>query len=274
MKTLLIVLLMCFVLISGCKNANFHDHFHAVSKPVKQDQPLEQDQPVKQDQPLEHEKLSLAQLRYKYPQYFKINGSQTERKIALTFDDGPDQLYTKQILDVLHHYHVHATFFLVGFRAEANPAVVKRMIREGHAIGNHSFNHPNPDKLTENQFAEQIVKTQHILLTIAGFAPKLIRTPYGAMNENELLWAAHHDFILVNWDIDSLDWKQIKAGAVLENVVQYAHNGAIILQHSAGGAREDLSGTVKALPSIITDLRAEGYQFVTVPELLHVKQAK
>jgi peptidoglycan/xylan/chitin deacetylase (PgdA/CDA1 family) len=227
--------------------------------------------PVQQTQ---QKKLTLVQLRNKYPQVFKLNGSPWEKKIALTFDDGPDDKYTPQILDVLHKYRVPATFFVLGNRSNNHPAIIKRIVKEGHALGNHSYNHANPALLTDAQFQKQIESTQLVLKQIIGFEPRLIRTPYGALNEAQLHWVAAHGFIIVNWDIDSLDWKQLNSAQVLANILNHTHKGAIILQHSAGGDRQDLSGTVEALPTIIEKLKMQGYELVTVPQLLHVNQAK
>jgi peptidoglycan/xylan/chitin deacetylase (PgdA/CDA1 family) len=169
---------------------------------------------------------------------------------------------------------VKATFFLLGVRSEANPAIVMRIVNEGHAIGNHSYNHANPAKLTEAQFEKQFTHTQAILHKIIGYEPKLIRTPYGALQENQLRWVAKNGMVAVNWDIDSKDWKELNASQVLANILEHTHRGAIILQHSAGGDHQDLSGTVKALPILIDQLKKQGFQLVTVPELLHLPSAK
>lgn len=222
----------------------------------------------------QQKKLTLPQLRHKYPLFFRLNGSAKESKIALTFDDGPDNKYTPAILDILHKYHVKATFFVLGVRAQANPAIIKRIVNEGHAIGNHSYNHANPAKLTEAQFEKQFTHTQVILRELIGYEPKLIRTPYGALEENQLKWAARSGMIAVNWDIDSLDWKELNSSQVLANILEHTHRGAIVLQHSAGGDSQDLSGTVKALPILIEELRKQGFKLVTVPELLHLPVAK
>jgi peptidoglycan/xylan/chitin deacetylase (PgdA/CDA1 family) len=109
---------------------------------------------------------------------------------------------------------------------------------------------------------------------IIGYEPKLIRTPYGALQENQLRWVAKNGMVAVNWDIDSKDWKELNASQVLANILEHTHRGAIILQHSAGGDHQDLSGTVKALPILIDQLKKQGFQLVTVPELLHLPSAK
>jgi peptidoglycan/xylan/chitin deacetylase (PgdA/CDA1 family) len=227
--------------------------------------------PAQQSQ---QKKLTLPQLRLKYPQFFRLNGSNQESKIALTFDDGPDNKYTPAILDILRRYHVKATFFVLGVRAQANPSIIRRIVNEGHVIGNHSYDHANPAKITEAQFEKQFTRTQLILHNLIGYEPKLIRTPYGALQENQLRWAAKNGLVAVNWDVDSLDWKELNDSQVVANIMEHTHKGAIILQHSAGGDHQDLSGTVKALPIIIEQLKKQGFKLVTVPELLHLPTAK
>jgi peptidoglycan/xylan/chitin deacetylase (PgdA/CDA1 family) len=227
--------------------------------------------PAQQSQ---HKKLTLSQLRLKYPQFFRLNGASHESKIALTFDDGPDNKYTPAILDILQKYHVKATFFVLGIRALENPSIIRRIVNEGHVIGNHSFDHANPAKMTEAQFEKQFTRTQLILDNLIGYEPKLIRTPYGALQENQLRWAAKNGLIAVNWDVDSLDWKELNDSQVVANIMEHTHKGAIILQHSAGGDKQDLSGTVRALPIVIEQLKKQGFKLVTVPELLHLPAAK
>lgn len=215
-------------------------------------------------------RLTLSQLSRKYPQYFKLRGSSGEKQVALTFDDAPDSKYTAQILDVLREYDVKATFFLIGSSAEKHPELVKRIVKEGHTVGNHSYNHQLFTRLSDDAFREQVQKTQQSLNRLAGYAPKLLRPPYGEISESQLLWAAEHGLLVVNWNIDSLDWKQLNQAQILSNVMNSIKPGSIVLQHSGGGPRQDLSGTVKALPQIIETLRSQGYRLVTVPELLNV----
>lgn len=228
--------------------------------------------PVQRQQEMSQKKLTLSELRSKYSDYFKVNGQSSVKKIALTFDDGPDQLYTPQILDILKANNVKATFFLVGRRAEANPAVVARIVREGHIIGNHSYNHPLFTKLTLGEFQNQIEKTSQILHGQIGYYPKLIRPPYGEITEEQLKWVGSRNYVIVNWNIDSLDWKGLSADQVSHNIISHMRAGAIVLQHSAGGDKQDLSGTVTALPSIIRKIKEDGYELVTVPQLLNLSK--
>jgi peptidoglycan/xylan/chitin deacetylase (PgdA/CDA1 family) len=214
--------------------------------------------------------LTLAELAHKYPDVLRMRGSAKEKKAALTFDDGPDSRFTPKVLDVLKAAHVKATFFLIGTKANAQPELVRRIVREGHVVGNHSYSHANFPKLTPEQFHQQIEGAEHILQTLTGYAPKLIRPPYGAVNEQQLQWLADHHYLIVNWNVDSLDWKELSSDQVLSAIMQQTRPGSIILQHSGGGDNQDLSGTVLALPELIRRLQADGYQLVTIPELLHV----
>jgi peptidoglycan/xylan/chitin deacetylase (PgdA/CDA1 family) len=218
--------------------------------------------------------LSLSELRKKYDSTFKLSGPSTEKKVALTFDDGPDEMYTRQVLDVLKQNKVKATFFVIGKRAEAHPELIARMIREGHIVGNHSYNHTDLSKLSVTNFEKQIEHTQLILKPMTGYYPKLLRPPYGAVNEQQVRWAMDHGYLIINWNVDSLDWKGLSADKVSHNILSANRPGAIILQHSGGGEGEDLSGSVKAIPTIIQTLKSQGYEMVTVPELLHVSKKK
>ncbi|OMF96133.1 chitooligosaccharide deacetylase [Paenibacillus sp. FSL R7-0273] len=217
--------------------------------------------------------LTLSQLIRKYPETILTQGPRN-RMIALTFDDVPDPRFTPQLLDVLRKYHVKATFFVVGSRAERHPELVARIIREGHVIGNHSYNHPEFGKLGINEFRTQIIRTENIISAQAGYKPRLIRPPYGDISEPQLKWAKAHGYKLVNWNVDSLDWRGLSKTQVRNNIVAHAGKGAIILQHGGGGKGSNLQGTIQALPEVISIMRKRGYTFVTVPYMLQVPKNK
>lgn len=212
--------------------------------------------------------MTLSELARMYPDTFIRGGPAGKRQVALTFDDAPDAKFTPQVLDVLKTYRVKATFFLVGYRAAAQPEIVKRMVREGHVIGNHSYNHPNFAKLSLESFTKQIEQTQQILKPLIGYSPRFVRPPYGEIKQEQLEWAAARHLTVVNWNVDSQDWKQLDAEHVSANILTHVGPGSIVLQHSGGGTGQDLSGTVKALPGIIEKLRAYGFKLVTLPEML------
>lgn len=214
--------------------------------------------------------LSLSDLRQKYKSNFILSGSPEKRQIALSFDDAPDTHFTPQVLDALKKENVKATFFVVGNRSEKHPEIIKRIIQEGHAIGNHSYNHPNFAKLDDAAFREQITKTDQILKRLIGYRPVIVRPPYGNITEDQIKWLVSQNRKIINWNVDSLDWKGLSAEQVAINVLADIQPGSIVLQHSAGGKGEDLSGTVKAIPTIIKKLRADGVEFVTIPELLEM----
>lgn len=223
---------------------------------------------------ISQKKLTLSQLVVKYPDTFKLRGSAQEKKVALTFDDGPDTRFTPQVLDALKASQVKATFFVLGVQANAHPDIIRRIVKEGHVIGNHSYSHANLPKLTADKFQSQIISTESVLQGLIGYAPKLIRPPYGAINEEQVRWIADHHYLIVNWNVDSLDWKSLNSDQVLNNIMQQTKPGSIILQHSGGADSQDLSGTVQAIVPLISKLKAAGYTFVTVPELLHVAKSK
>jgi peptidoglycan/xylan/chitin deacetylase (PgdA/CDA1 family) len=168
----------------------------------------------------------MPELRAKYSG--TLNGSASEKAISLTFDDGPDLRFTPQVLDVLKRYGVKATFFLIGTKAKEHPDIVKRIVKEGHAIGNHSFSHPLFTKLDMNRFSQEIEQTEDVLQALTGSRPKLIRPPYGVINEEQLLWVQARGMTVVNWNVDSLDWKSLGEAEVSNNILGHTNAGAIV----------------------------------------------
>ncbi|WP_166242742.1 polysaccharide deacetylase family protein [Paenibacillus turpanensis] len=219
-------------------------------------------------------KMSPSALSRKFPNGFFMSGSKKEKQVALTFDDAPDDKFTPQVLDILKENGVKATFFVVGWRADKYPDIVKRMVKEGHIIGNHSYGHANLSKLNDTEYQKELDKTQASIRKTAGYEPRLLRPPYGEITESEAEWAINQGFTIVHWNVDSEDWRQIASDKVIHNVFKDVRAGSIILQHSGGGVGQDLSGTVQALPKIIERLKSEGYKLVTLPELLGVTKSK
>ncbi|MCG7408170.1 polysaccharide deacetylase family protein [Paenibacillus sp. ACRRX] len=215
--------------------------------------------------------LTLAQLREKYRSNFILQGPSSPKRVALTFDDVPDRYYTVQILDLLKRYHAKATFFIVGNRAEQNPDIVKRIVEEGHAIGNHSYTHANLPKLSDIAFRNEVIMTQQAVKRITGQTMHFIRPPYGNINDKQIKWLISQKLKIVNWNVDSLDWKGLNADQVEANIMGNVRSGSIVLQHGAGGKGEDLSGTVGALQRVIQQLRESGIELVTIPHLLAPK---
>lgn len=182
-----------------------------------------------------------------------------EKKVAITFDDGPDPVYTSQLLDGLKEREVKATFFLLGKQIEKYPEIVKRMQEEGHLIGTHSYEHVNLSLLSDEKAMEQVNETNQLIFDITGEYPQYIRPPFGC-------WKCNLDYetnmIEVLWDIDPLDWKTGSSDAIVKRVMSKVQEDDIILMHDAS------ESSVKAALKIIDRLTEEGYEFVTVEELL------
>lgn len=198
-----------------------------------------------------------------------LSGDPKQKLVALTFDDGPDDNFTPKVLDVLKRHNVKATFFLVGQRAQVLPDLVKRMAREGHEVGNHTWSHLKMSDATPAAIRDQIRRTDQALRRLSGQRITLFRPPYGELDPKIMQEADNLKLKTVLWNVDSLDWKQdVNTEGVVRNVLGNARPGMIVLHHSAGGKGEDLTNTVEALPQIIQTLRSQGYRFVTVSELL------
>lgn len=203
-----------------------------------------------------------------------FNGSAKDGKqVALTFDDGPDAIVTPKILDILKENDIKATFFILGDRAAAHPETVRRIVEEGHAIGNHSWSHPNFEQISMGQAMKQVNDTQDMLNDIIGYRPSLFRPPYGALDEDKVEAVQNMDLAVVNWSVDTMDWSGLPAQDIMQRIHSQLKPGGIILQHTANG-KNHLANTIEALKLLIPDLRDQGYSFVTVPELLHLPESQ
>ncbi|WP_172373569.1 glycosyltransferase [Sporosarcina jiandibaonis] len=200
-----------------------------------------------------------------------------EKEIVLTFDDGPDPKYTESILEILKQYNVKASFFIIGNKAIHNQGIIKRIHRDGHEIGNHTFSHPKTNEMSDKQLKLELNGTQRIIQGITGHTTSLYRSPYG--DEEAKFMPAHFQkledvtqlgYITVNYDVDSKDWKLRDSKAIAENVLKQVSSGDIILLHDGGGDRQ---ATVEALPEIIEQLQNKGYKFVTVSDLMNQRQS-
>ena len=182
-----------------------------------------------------------------------------KKRVALTFDDGPKSPYTERLLDGLKERNVKATFFVIGESVRENEALIKRMAEEGHIIGNHTYSHVQLSTLDYEACIEEIENTNRAIFDACGVTPKYIRPPFGSWNENVTM-AVNMTEVL--WDVDPLDWKVKNAGIVTNSVIRCADDGSIILLHDI------YESSVDAAIMIIDELKAQGYEFVTVEELL------
>ncbi len=202
------------------------------------------------------------------------HGNPSERKIALTFDDGPNEPYTSQILNILKSYNVKATFFLIGKNVEFYPETARKIAREGHSIGNHTYSHPDLALELKFQIDEQIKAAEDVIFNATGIRTKLFRPPYGLDNPWVFREVENMGYVIIKWSVSGGNGgAEITADKIVQRVLGNVENGSIILLHDGNRLAKgtDRSQLVKALPIIIESLQRRGYQFVTIPELLNLK---
>jgi len=202
------------------------------------------------------------------------HGDIQQHKVALTFDDGPNEPYTSEILDILKKYNAKATFFVLGKNVERYPDTARRIIKEGHAIGNHTYDHPYLLLQSKSHIKYEIEKAEQAIVAATNIRPYLFRSPYGL--DNSWIYHAGKEFgyITIEWSVSANNGgKEIAPDKIVKNVLGKVENGSIILLHDGdrlirGANRRNI---VKALPLIIESLQEKGYQFVTVPQLLGIE---
>ena len=197
------------------------------------------------------------------------HGSNNEKLIALTFDDGPDKDFTPQVLDILKQNDVKATFFVVGENVGWNPEILKREYEEGHEIGNHTFTHINVSKKGYEDIYKEINDTQQAVKKVIGKEPTLFRPPYRALSKNMCSIVKQKDMNVVLWsNLDPRDWSNPGVNYIVDTITSKVDNGTIILLHDYNNLRKKRSQTIQALEIKIPKLKAMGYNFVTVSELI------
>lgn len=189
----------------------------------------------------------------------KEEGVDKPKKIALTFDDGPHPYYTEQLLNGLKERGAKATFFVMGKQAEAHPELVLRMQEEGHLIGNHTYSHIQLGKGNRETFKSELIKTNELLLGITGEEPQYVRPPYGSWDKS---FESELTMIPVLWTIDPMDWCSSDVNGIVRKVTKKAEENAVILMH------DEYKSSVTAALEIVDILQKQGYEFVTVDEIL------
>ncbi|MEI6132203.1 MAG: polysaccharide deacetylase family protein [Bacillota bacterium] len=206
----------------------------------------------------------------------KKYGHKNDKEVVFTFDDGPSSIYTSQILDVLKQYNVKATFFVVGDQAKSNPDILRRMVDEGHLIGNHTYNHINMAIETKEKIKSDLNSVQRLIESATGTSTNLVRPPYNANSSpselvdlQTLTDLKDLGYILVGADIDPSDYSLPGVDKIVESTMkQLKDTGSnIIVMHDAGGNREQ---TVEAVKRLIPLLKSNGYKIVNVNDLIGV----
>lgn len=187
-----------------------------------------------------------------------------EKKVALSFDAAWGNEDTSKILEILKKYDVKATFFMTGGWVESFPEDVKNLAKEGHDLGNHSQNHKEMSKLSAEQCKKEIMEVHEKVKELTGVSMELFRPPYGDYNDTLIKVAKECNYFPIQWDVDSLDWKDYGVDSIIKTVCEHKHlgNGSIILCHN--GAKY----TVDALEELIKGLQAKGYKIVPVSDLI------
>lgn len=183
--------------------------------------------------------------------------------VAFTFDDGPHPTYTPKILDILNKYNAKATFFVLGSRVNSSPAIVARMVNEGHEVGVHTWNHPSLTKVPMATVRSEMERTISAIQKASNYTPRTMRPPYGAINANLVDFFAHqYGMSTIMWSIDTNDWRKPGVQAVVNEAVNKARPGSIILIHDIHAS------SYQAVEGIVSGLIARGFKLVTVSQLM------
>jgi peptidoglycan-N-acetylglucosamine deacetylase len=200
-----------------------------------------------------------------------VRGPSRGSRIALTFDDGPALPYTEQVLDILRERKVPATFFVCGKNVQRTPDILRRIVREGHAIGNHTYSHPFIYFRSRKKIANEIDQTQEVIWQVVGFHPTLFRPPYGARWFGLMPVLRERGMHLVQWSDAGYDWKLGNA-AIVQATLKGLRPGAVILLHDGQETNAptlaNRAETVRALPAIIDGALRLGFTFVPLQEFL------
>jgi peptidoglycan/xylan/chitin deacetylase (PgdA/CDA1 family) len=186
--------------------------------------------------------------------------------LAMTFDDGPHPRHTPRLLDMLKQRNIKATFFVVGQCAREYPDIIRRIVAEGHEIGNHTYDHHSLTSMSDTQVRDELRRTDEAVFAASGYRMHLMRPPYGACNLRlNQMWFQEFNYPTILWSVDPFDWKKPGVAAVTSRIVNSAHKGSIILAHDIH------ESTVAAMPSTLDQLLAKGYRFLTVSQLLNLE---
>lgn len=199
------------------------------------------------------------------PEVRDLTKYQDKKLIAFTFDDGPSETNTNYLLDNLDKYDAKVTFFVLGSRVNSNKETIKRAYLEGNAIGSHTYNHRNLNLLSDIALMDEVKKTNEAIKEVIGTSPTLLRPPYGNLTDHGKELA---NMSIILWNIDPLDWKYKDKNRVAQEIIEHAHDGAIVLVHDI--YKSSVEGALLAME----ELQKEGYAFVTINEMAQLRGIK
>jgi peptidoglycan/xylan/chitin deacetylase (PgdA/CDA1 family) len=192
------------------------------------------------------------------------------RQLALTFDDGPNDPHTLRLLEVLAKHEVRATFFMIGRYVQQRPQIAREVAQAGHALGNHTFTHPNLIFCSAMQTRIQLQECTRAIEDTVGQTPKLFRPPFGGRRPSTFRIARELGLAPVMWNVTGFDWSAHSSEAVEKKVSKQIRGADVILLHDGSHSQlgTDRSHTVAATDRLLTRYKAEGYEFVTIPEIV------
>ncbi len=194
------------------------------------------------------------------------SGRADQPYIALTFDDGPHPKNTPRLLDMLRQRNIKATFYVIGKNVKAYPALTRRIVAEGHELGNHTWTHGKLSAMGNDQLYRELEQTRQVIISSAGVQPRTMRPPYGALLQNQRQWIMQKfGYPTILWAVDPLDWQRPGPAVVTQRILSATKPGAIVLAHDLHAQ------TIDAMPATLDGLLGKGLKFVTVSQLLAQK---
>jgi peptidoglycan/xylan/chitin deacetylase (PgdA/CDA1 family) len=199
-----------------------------------------------------------------------FTGNGNGRQLALTYDDGPNSTYTPRLLEVLARHNVRATFFMIGHHVVEAPEVAREVAAAGHVIGNHTYTHPNLIFSSRAQVLAQVEDCYRVITQVVGEHSRLFRPPFGGRRPSVLRLARERGFIPVMWSVSAYDWNPLAPDEIVAKVTRHVRGGDVILMHDGGHIQmgADRSATIEATDRLITHYRQQGFEFVTIPEMM------
>jgi peptidoglycan/xylan/chitin deacetylase (PgdA/CDA1 family) len=193
-------------------------------------------------------------------------GRSTDPYIAMTFDDGPHPRNTPRLLDMLRQRNIKATFYVIGENVKRYPDITRRIVVEGHEIGNHTYTHGNLTKMSDSGVRSEMSRTRSEIVNATGVQPRTMRPPYGALRTKQrVMIQKEYGYPTIMWSVDPRDWQRPGVSVVRDRILTNTKPGSIVLAHDLHAP------TVDAMPQTLDGLLAKGYQFVTVSQLLTLK---